>query len=126
MKKVICTIFAIAAYFLLINASCDDNNNPVNPNGKEIESNTQTITTTGGEIALTDGTKLIVPAGATSQSTSIKMSRIEANDFFPGQKDDFVILRFESDVTEFNQDLEIRIPVPKKFTNPSNVLVGGV
>ncbi len=125
MKKVICTIFAIAAYFLLINASCDDNNNPVNPNGKEIESNTQTITTTGGEIALTDGTKLIVPAGATSQSTSIKMSRIEANDFFPGQKDDFVILRFESDVTEFNQDLEIRIPVPKKFTNPSNVLGAG-
>ena len=125
MKKVISAIFAIAAYFLLINASCDDNNNPVNPNGKEIESNTQTITTTGGEIALSDGTKLIVPPGATSQSTSIKMSRIEANDFFPGQKDDFVILRFESAVTEFNQDLEIRIPVPKKFTNPGNVLGAG-
>jgi len=125
MKKATYLILAIAAYFLFINASCDDKNNPVNPNGKEIESNTQTITSTGGEIALSDGTKIIIPSGATSQSTSIKMSKIEPNDFFPGQKDDFVILRFESGVTEFNQDLEIRIPVPKKFTNPANVLGAG-
>jgi len=125
MKRLIYAIMAIAAYFLFINASCDDKNNPVNPNGKELESNTQTITPTGGEIALSDGTKIIIPSGATSQSTSIKMSKIEPNDFFPGQKDDFVILRFESGVTEFNQDLEIRIPVPKKFTNPANVLGAG-
>lgn len=125
MKKVIFTIFAIAAYFLLINASCDDKNNPVNPTGTELESVTQTITSTGGEIELTDGTKVIIPSGALNKSVSIKMARIEANDFFPGQKDDFVILKFESDVTEFNQDLEIRIPVPKKFTNPSNVMGAG-
>ncbi|NJD10409.1 MAG: hypothetical protein FIB01_08240 [Gemmatimonadetes bacterium] len=85
---------------------------------------TGTIAGAGGIIGLSDGTRVIFPAGAVPAGTQVSVAQEDPATFFDGtDQTQRVVLSFTSSVTDFAQDVEIRVPLPTGMTEADSARV---
>lgn len=104
-------LILIFSAVIVLFSSCekDDNEPPVNPTDQV----SKKIGTEGGEISLSDGIKVIIPAGAMSETKEIKLSKYKPEDFFDGKVDNYYVIGCEPNGLTFSKPVEIYFPVPQ-------------
>lgn len=106
--RILILIFSAIVVFI---SSCEKDNNdpPVNPT----DQTSKKIGAEGGEISLSDGIKVIIPAGAMSETKEIKLSKYKPEDFFDGNVDNYYVIGCEPNGLTFSKPVEIYFPVPE-------------
>lgn len=114
MKKPISTylFFFILMQFLLI--TCKNDDNPLNQNNSEsddkeiiVEQESKTIDSNGGEIKLSDDTKIIIPKDAVNKETKIILSKIQNDNVFSGSNRVVIDINTDNPISEMT--LMIRV-----------------
>lgn len=125
-------LFPIAIVAL---AACSSGDNaksptdPIDPPPEELPTtiNTETISPSGGTVALKDGTSVVFPAGAVSSPLQVTLKKGQPSTWFDGSgEQQKAVVETTASVTEFAKDVEIRIPLPVGMTpaDSSDVLAG--
>lgn len=111
MKKYLHIAVLIIASTFLLNGSCGSDSNPAGPTDPGLETKTFTVQPTGSTCTMSDSSKVVFPAGAVSVPVDLKITRLTPSRYFSGSGE-YVILSFESSVTQFDKEVEIHIPSP--------------
>lgn len=89
--------------------------------------NTVTIQPSGGSVSLKDGTSVVFPPGAVSAPLAVTITRLQPSAFFDGSgEQQQAVIRTTAALTQFAQNVEIRVPLPEGMTlaDSSKVLAG--
>lgn len=95
---------------------------PVNP-----DSTTTTVPASGGAVTLPDGSGVVFPAGALPSAMPVTVRKVDPARWFEADgAGGRVVLTTTTSVSQFNQPVEIRVPLPAGATpaDSLNVLVG--
>ncbi len=111
MKKYLHIASLIIASLFLLNSSCGSDSNPASPTDPGLETKSFTVQPAGSTCTMSDSTKVVFPAGAVSAPLDLKITRLTPSRYFSGSSE-YVILQFESSVTQFDKEVEIHIPSP--------------
>lgn len=74
--------------------------------------NSQEIGPEGGEIALPDGIRIVVPEGAVDYSAQFSVEKLDPADYLDNEIYEGVVLDVRASVESFNKPVEIRVPLP--------------
>ena len=104
---------------------------PAGPSGDDppdtASTTTRTVDSGGGAVALSDGTRLVFPAGAVSDLVQVTLTRVNPADFFDAQEGvQQVVLSATASASQFAQPVEIMIPLSPGMTeaDSADVLAG--
>lgn len=108
--------------------SCSDSSSPTDPNDSEVgngskETITQTITGTGGTITLSNGARVVFPDGIVSTPTEYTVSEVDPATYFDGSDVSRTVIFCSGAVEEFDDEVEIMIPLPDGMTEADSSLV---
>lgn len=129
MRGGVCALTA-----LLLAACSSSSDNPTSPPGDDpvtpVDSSvthTSSITSSGGSVGLSDGTIVVFPAGAVTGTTAVTVAKKSVSSYLDGTSAaDRVVISATAGVSEFAQDVEIRVPLPSTMTaaDSGSVLAG--
>ncbi len=133
MVKIREMLFASLIACCTIMSGCSDNaGNPTGPvddknNGHTVlETKSNVIDETGGEIILSSGMSVSFPQGTLSKASTFTISRIDPTTY--GEADPSItreIFTCTGDITTFDTPVEVRIPLPEGMTVADSSMVFG-
>ncbi len=89
---------------------------PPTPAPMVLASQTQTVGPEGSVIALDDGSRLVIPAGAVVEATQITLNRLDPQPWLSGDYSEGIALEARAPVDQFQQNVEFRVPLPDGFS----------
>ena len=122
--------FALLVSGFLAFGCSKDSSGPTNPgddgNAAVRDTKSQTIGADGGTVAMSSGVSVVFPAGAVSANAGFTVSEIEPTSYFEADSDlGRVVIECTGAVTEFDEAVEIRVPLPAGMTEADSALVFG-
>jgi len=109
LKIISCIFFLILSLFL---TGCPEdnpvNNDDIQINEKILESKSAEITNSGGEISLSDGSRIIIPQGSITSNTKITLSKIEEDAYLSGANRVCIDLQSENEINEFTLKIKLK------------------
>ncbi len=128
-------LFAIALFGILGCSSGDGAKSPTDPDDPgdppvvqlPTTTNTVTIQPSGGSVSLRDGTSVVFPAGAVSAPLAVTIAKLQPSTYFDGTgQQQQAVIQTTAAVTQFAQNVEIRVPLPEGMTpaDSANVFAG--
>lgn len=114
LKIISCIFFLILSLFL---TGCPEdnpvNNDDIQINEKILESKSAEITNSGGEISLSDGSRIIIPQGSITSNTKITLSKIEEDAYLSGANRVCIDLQSENEINEFTLKIKLKAGLNK-------------
>jgi HEAT repeat protein len=89
------------------------------------ESLTQTIGPEGGSINLSDGIKIIFPAGSVDRDMEVSASKIDSSAYLKDDLYNGVVIAVDNQERKLNKPAEIRVPLPSYIGLDDGNLVSG-
>lgn len=81
-----------------------------------LESKQQTIGYNGGTVALKDQSRVMIPPGTFAGDVEITIKKLDPKPFVQSTHTQTTMLEFSATTTQFQKQVEIRVPLPDKFT----------
>ena len=128
MKRAMAVLMALAALAVWTAAGCKDKDNrggssgggnqiedklPQEPALAVVDSTTGQVGPQGGTVKLSDGAAVEFPPNAIANTMDFKVEKLDVSPRFPSKEGYAVGIRCTSPVSEFKQDVTIRVPVPE-------------